>query len=355
LTRSLRDGFKSRAPVRRFHTSAVNDLPISRVTTGRDAVDWSHYGMERPPFRPAVDTTAYFAAPSHEAALAALAAAFARREPAVLIDGPSGVGKSIVARKWLDDLLPDVPRALLPNAHADRPGDLLQAILFDLGKPSQGLSEQELRLAVTGHLLDAAAGGFPTVIVIDEAQHLSLAALEELRLLGNLETRQGAAAFAVLVAQPVLREALRRPSYALFGDRVAVRQSIEALTIEESAGYLRHQVQAAGGDPAKVFDADAVSLLASICGGVPRLLNRAAGLAFELGAEAGAEVIDVEAALEALGRLGIAPPDEDDGPKDAVLLPLPSSGRTGKGKPAEANERIATRAPKEKASRKRSA
>jgi type II secretory pathway predicted ATPase ExeA len=318
-------------------------------------VDWAHFGMERPPFRPAVDAASYFASPSHGSALAALAAAFARREPAVLIDGPSGVGKSLVARKWLDDLLPEVPRVLLPNARAERPADLLQAILFDLGKPYQGLTEQELRLTVTGHLLDAAAGGYPTVLVIDEAQHLSLAALEEVRLLGNLETRNGAAAFAVLVAQPTLRAALGRLAYALVADRVAVRAGVEPLSAEDSSAYLRHQVRAAGGDPARVFDPGAVDLLAGACGGVPRALNRAAGLAFELAAEAGAELVDVEAALEALGRLGVAPPDEDGG-GDAVLLPLPpGEAPPGKGKPAEPNERIATRGPKEKANRKRSA
>lgn len=317
-------------------------------------MDWSHFGMERPPFRPAVEPAAYYPAPAHEAALAALAAAFSRREPAVLIDGAVGVGKSIVARKWLDDLLPDVPRALLPNARAERPADLLQAILFDLGKPYQGLTEQELRLSLTGHLLDAAAGGFPTVLVIDEAQHLGSAALEELRLLGNLESRTGPVTFAVLVAQPALREALRRPRSALVADRVAVRCTVEALAPDESSAYLRHRVRAAGGDPAKVLDEGAVALLASACAGVPRVLNRAAGLAFELGAEAGAEVIDVEAALEALSRLGIAPPNEDGAP-DAVLLPLPEGPRSAKGKAAEANERAATRGPKEKASRKRSA
>jgi type II secretory pathway predicted ATPase ExeA len=318
-------------------------------------VDWSHFGMDRPAFRPAVEPAAYFPAPSHEAALAALAAAFARREAAVLIDGAPGVGKSIVSRKWLDDLLPDVPRVLLPNARAERPADLLQAILFDLNKPYEGLTEQELRLALTGHLLDAAAGGFPTVLVIDEAQHLSLAALEELRLLGNLESQTGAVCFAVLVAQPTLRDQLRRSAHALFADRVAVRCAVEALAPDESAAYLWHRVRAAGGDPAKVFDDGAVSLLASACAGVPRILNRAAGLAFELGAEAGAELIDVEAALEALARLGIAPPNEEDGAPEAVVLPLPSAAGPGKGKPAEANERGATRGPKEKASRKRSA
>ena len=317
-------------------------------------MDWAHFGMDRAPFRPAVDAAAYFAAPAHDAALAALAAAFARRESAVLIDGASGAGKSLVARKWLDDLLPDVPRALLPNARAEKPAELLQAILFDLGKPYAGLTEQELRLAVTGHLLDAAAGGYPTVIVIDEAQHLSLAALEEVRLLGNLETQHGAACFTVLVAQPTLRAALARPAYALISDRVGVRATIEPLTPDEADAYLRHQIRAAGGDPAKVLTDEAAALFVGACGGLPRALNRAAGQAFELAAEGGAEAVDAEAALEALGRLGVAPPDEDGG-GDAVLLPLPGEARPGKGKPAEANERTGTRGPKEKASRKRSA
>ncbi len=318
-------------------------------------MDWSHFGMDRPPFRPAVDTTAYFPAPSHASALAAVAATFARRDPVVLIDGHSGVGKSLVARKWLDDLLPDVPRVMLPSGRADKPADLLQAILFDLGKPYQGLSEQELRLAVTGHLLDAAAGGFPTVIVIDEAQHLSQTALEELRLLGNLESRTGAVAFAVLIAHPMLRDALRCPAYSLIADRVAVRCRIDALTLEESAGYLRHQLRAAGGDPAKVLDGEAVALLVSACGGLPRVLNRASALAFELAAEAEAEVVDVEAAVEALDRLGIAPPDED-GTGDAVLLPHPAreSEPERRAKRKTASEATA-RGPKDKASRKRSA
>ena len=318
-------------------------------------MDWSHFGMDRPPFRPAVDPAAYFPVPAHDAALAAVAAAFARRDPLVLIDGPSGVGKSLVARKWLDDLLPDVPRVLLPNARAERPADLLQAILFDLGKPYQGLSEQELRLAVTGHLLDAAAGGFPTVVVIDEAQHLSPAALEELRLLGNLEARDGAVMFAVLVAQPALRDLLRRPGCAAVATRIAARCALDPLAADESVAYLRYRVSAAGGDPAAVFDEGAAELLAGACGGLPRVLNRAAALAFELAAEAGAEVVDAEAVIEALGRLGITPPDED-GTGDAVLLPHPA--RTGepervKPKSAAAGERAAR--PKEKAVRKRSA
>lgn len=301
----------------------------------------SHFGMVRRPFRPAVDTASYFPAAAHEAAIAALAAAFARHESIVLLDGPTGVGKSLVARKWLESLPAEVPRAVVPNAHAAKPADLLQAILFDLGQPYEKLSEQELRLAVTGQLLDA-AGEFPTVLLIDEAQHLGPAALEELRLLGNVETRGGSAAFALLVAQPSLRDALARPAYETLAQRIGVRCAIEPFTPEESADYLRHQVRAAGGNPARVYDDSAVSLLAGACGGVARLLNQAAGLAVELAAGGEAELVDSEAAIEALSRLGLEAAEESAGP---VVLTHPK-------RPTESAP--ATR-PKQKTSRKRSA
>jgi type II secretory pathway predicted ATPase ExeA len=323
-------------------------------------VDWSHFGLDRQPFRAAVDPDSYFPSPSHEAALSAVAAAFSRRDPVVLLDGTPGVGKSLVARKWLEHLLPDVPRVVVPSARAERPAELLQAILFDLGKPYQGLTEQELRLAATGHLLDLAAEtGYPTVLVLDEAQHLATAVLEELRLLGNLETRGGIAVVALLVAQPALREALGGPGCELFAQRIAARAAIEALTAEESAEYLRHQLRAAGGEPASILDAEAAALLAGACGGVPRVLNRAATLSLELAATAGAKVVDVEAALEALDRLGLQAESEAD---DAVLLPHPARtaepGGARRGKPAggaDDDEGAGRRGPKEKTARKRTA
>ncbi len=297
-------------------------------------MDWSHFGMTRRPFRPGVDSESYFPAPSHEAALAAVAAAFARRESVALLDGPPGTGKSLVARRWLQRLPPEVPRAVLPNVHAPRAGDLLQAILFDLSQPYQGLGEEELRLAVTGQLLAAAASACPTVLLIDEAQHLTPAALEEVRLLGNVETRDGPAAFVLLVAQPALREALGRPGHEALAQRVAVRCGVEPLSPSESAEYLRHQVRAAGGDPERVFEADAVTLLAGACGGVPRVLNQAAGLAAELAADAGTEMVDAEAVLEALSRLGREPAE----PGEPVVLPHPKQPER---KPKAARKRSA--------------
>jgi type II secretory pathway predicted ATPase ExeA len=274
----------------------------------------------------------------------------------VLIEGPPGIGKSLVVRKWLDDLLADVPRVFLPSAHAQRPADLLQAILFDLGKPYQGLSEQELRLAVTGHLLDAADEcGYPTVLVLDEAQHLSQQACEELRLLGNLETKRGAAAFTLLVAQPALRDTLRGPDYELFAQRIGTRAAVVPLTPLESMGYVRHQIRAAGGEPGDVFDEEGISLVADACGGVPRVLNRAAALALELAAEGGAERADVEAALEALERLGLDAGGTDE-PEDSILPLRPADSASGKSlNPAGRDEAAGHRGPKDKTARKRTA
>ncbi len=334
---------------------------------GGVAVYWSHFSLERQPFRPAVDPDSYFPSPSHEEAIAALAAGFARRDPVVVIDGKMGVGKSLVARKWLEHLLPDVPRVVVPNAHAERPGALLQAILFDMGKPYHGLTEQELRLSVTGLLLDVAAEStFPTVLILDEAQHLSQAAIEELRLLGNLETRRGSALFTVLVAQPTLRDAFRRPAYELFAQRVAVQVAVEPLTPGESVDYIRHQLRAAGGEPEKVFDEAVVPLLAGACHGIPRVLNRAAALALELAAGAEAVQVDVEAGLEALDRLGLTSEevDPESGQSEelagAVLLPHPARTaepiRSGRGKStdgASGDEDTPSRGPKDRASRKR--
>lgn len=313
-------------------------------------MEWSHFGADRPAFRPAVDPSAYYPAHAHEAARHALEAAFVRREPAVLIDGASGVGKSLVARKWLDDLMPLVPRVVVPCARAERPADLLQAVLFDMGKPYAGLSEQELRLAVTGHLLDAATGGFPTVFVLDEAQGLSQPALEELRTLFNLEVNGSAAVFAVLVAHPMLRDAFRRAAYGAIADRVAVRCEVEPLSVEDSVAYLCHQLRAAGANPEHVLHDSAAALLASACGGVPRVLNRAAAAAFELAHAAGAHAVDVEAAVGALEQLEIEVPDGDADADAPAVLALPA-----REKPAEGNERAPARGSKDKGARRRTA
>jgi type II secretory pathway predicted ATPase ExeA len=288
-------------------------------------MDLAHFGLTRRPFRSTPDTDAYYPAAPHDAALAALRCALAARDGVALLDGEPGSGKTLVALKFLEGLPADVPRVLLPAPRFAGPADLLQAILFDLGAEYRGLREQELRLAVTEQLLVNLVAGHPTVIVIDEAQHLSADVLEEIRLLGNLETRSAKAAFVVLAALPQLRERLSRPEFAAFAQRVAVRGRLEPLTLDESTRFLVHQLDVVGGSAADLITDEALPLLAAHCKGSPRLLNQAAYLAFTLAASAGADAVDTEAAIEALAALGLAV----ESPSDELAV-IPHPGKPGK-------------------------
>jgi type II secretory pathway predicted ATPase ExeA len=293
-------------------------------------MDLAHFGLTRRPFRPTPDTYAYHPGPAHEAALAALRAAHAAHDGLALLDGEPGTGKTLVALKFLEGLDADVPRVMVPAPRFGRPADFFQAVLFDLGAEYRGLNEQELRLAVADQLLGRLASGHTAVMVLDEAQHLTADLLEEVRLLGNLETRSAKAAFVVLVALPHLRERLARPESAALAQRVAVRCRLEPLDPAESAKFLRHQLDAAGGSEELISD-EAVALLAAQCRGLPRLLNQAAHLAFTLAGAAGADAVDAEAAVEALAQLGLAPEPEP------AVLPHPA------GKPKPARPRVPKR------------
>lgn len=299
-------------------------------------MDLAHFGLTRRPFRPTPDTDAYFPAPTHEAALAGLWHAYEARDGLALVDGEPGTGKTIVIRKFLDRLDAAVAPVFLPSPRFLRPIDLYQAILFDHGTDYRGLSEQELRLLVTDHLLGRVAAGEPTVLVLDEAQGLGPDVLEELRLLGNIETRAAKAAFIVMAAQSGLRERLAKPELAAFAQRVAVRCKIEPLSRDDSARYLHHQVEVAGGRENLLAD-EALNLLTDHARGIPRVLNQAAALAFQYAETAEADSVDTEAVWEALVQLGLAtgePDAEPVVPPPKVRVGKPTKSRTTKRKAA---------------------
>jgi general secretion pathway protein A len=324
-------------------------------------VEWSRLGLNRRPFGVSADPEACFESTSTRAAITALDSAFERREGFALLDGPTGIGKTYTALAWLDRLPPNVPRIWLPSAPEAKPVDLLQAMLFDLEEPYQGLSVQELRLSVTARLLQALTSDTPIVLAIDEAQHLTLGALEELRLLGNVENRWGKGLFTLLVAQPVLRKTLHVPGTESLTQRLSTRCEMQPLSLEESCEYLRHHIALAGGDAETVLDVEGQELLANACGGIPRVLNQAAGFAFDLALAAEAEHVDAEAVLEVMTRLGLQSAETDESPVilEAARPAQPSRAANSKGKSDDASEKARQSEdrspPKLKVSRRRSA
>jgi MSHA biogenesis protein MshM len=271
----------------------------------------SHFGLRQRPFRSTPDPGAYYPSNVHEDALQQLRQAIADDEPLALLVGEPGTGKTLVAAQLMDRLGDGVSRVFITNGHLSRRSDLFQAILYDLGQQYEGRGEQELRLAVTDRLLTDFAAGKRTVIVIDEAHHLPADLLEELRLLGNLETPNGRAVQTVLVAQPPILETLRRPDLRAFTQRLTVRAELGRLSQEEAADYVLHHLRVAGARPEALVDDEAVTLVARGSGGLPRVINQVAHLALMLTCEAGSGRLDAEGVLEALSRLGIEVPEAE--------------------------------------------
>jgi general secretion pathway protein A len=263
------------------------------------------FGLRQRPFPATPDSACYYPATSHERALSRLQQAIDDHQGLALLTGAPGTGKTLLAHCLLERLPPDAATALLTNSHYRDRTALLQAILYDWSLPYEHGSEQELRLRLTEFLLQNCRKQRQAVLIVDEAQHLSIDLLEELRLLGNLEAGANKALHVILIGQENLVPTLLLPELAVLHQRLEVRIPLEPLGVEEAADYLLHHLRRAGGRPEAIVSDESLELLARHTRGVPRLLNQAARQALMLADAADASYVDVEAVLEALAVLGI--------------------------------------------------
>lgn len=279
-----------------------------------------HFALRQRPFPNVPDAACYFPAAGHEETLACLSQGLDLGEGMVMLTAEPGLGKTLIAHRLVERLAAGIVPVLLTGSRMHGSSALLQAILFDLSLPYEGKSEQELRLALTDALLKTFQGGGRTVLIVDEAHHLTPELLEELRLLGNLEAHGGKAVQVVLVGLPSLTRTLRRSELAIVRQRLVVRATLTPLTQQESAEYVRHHVKLAGGNVDRLFTSEAVDLIAENCKGVPRLLNQASHQALLLACAAGADAVDAEAAHGALEVLGLGDEARDAATEEAEPL-----------------------------------
>ncbi len=300
-------------------------------------MDAPQFGLRQRPFPTTPDSGSYYPASSHERALGWLLQGLEEGEGILAVTGEPGTGKTLLCHCLLERLGEDRPCLLLTNSHVCDRASLYQALLFDLSLPYEGKSEQEMRLALTAQLLDTFRQGQSTILLIDEAHHLSLDLLEELRLLGNLEARAGKAVQVILVGQPALLETLRRPELTALWQRLRVRVEVPPLDVQESADYLLHHLRVAGGRAEEIFTAEALTLLAQATKGVPRLLNQAGHQALAVAADLVADQIDVEVVLEALTLLQMAVPGEvpEVNPLSDPVLTLPEKAGARSPEPTQ--------------------
>lgn len=235
------------------------------------------YGLKEAPFSITPDPRFVYLSERHRDALAHLLFGIGQGGSGgfVQLTGEVGTGKTTLSRLLLDQLPEDTQAALVLNPHLS-PEELLQTICEELGVIERGKGGKPalkpLVDLLNEHLLRAYAQGKRVVLLIDEAQELSRASLEQVRLLTNLETATQKLLQIILLGQPELRERLADPDLRQLAQRITARYHLTPLDEAESEAYLRHRLSVAGCTRFP-FTRLAVKQLHKHSGGVPRLLN----------------------------------------------------------------------------------
>ena len=249
----------------------------------------SHFGLRQDPFSIAPDPRYLYLSERHREALAHLLYGLDGGGGFVLLTGEIGAGKTTVCRCFLAQVPAHCQVAYIVNPQLDAL-ELVQAVCeeFGLAGPENMAQAQSVRHwtgLLNQFLLQAHAQGRHCVLVIDEAQQLSAQALEQLRLLTNLETHERKLLQIVLIGQPELRELLARPELEQLAQRVIARYHLQALSAEETRQYIAHRLAVAGWRGPLPFDRAALRQIQQRSRGVPRRINLLCGRAL-LGAYA---------------------------------------------------------------------
>jgi general secretion pathway protein A len=231
------------------------------------------FGLREPAFNLAPDPRFLWLSETHEEGLAALVYGITRRKGFILLTGEVGTGKTTLLRAALDRIPSDTEVALVLNTSDLSPMDLLKLVAVELRIPGRFESKVDYVIALNRFLLEQLRAGQNTVLIIDEAQNLDAALLEEVRLLSNLETDSEKLLQIVLTGQPELKQKLADPALRQLRQRVAIEHHVQPLRPQEVAEYVSHRLRVAGGEPEQVFRPGAEDVFHRFSEGCPRLVS----------------------------------------------------------------------------------
>lgn len=265
-----------------------------------------HFNLTQEPFSIAPDPSFLYLSDGHREALAHLLYGFSHGG-FVLVTGEVGTGKTTLLRNLIKQTPKELDVAFVLNPRLTV-RELLETICDELGvayRPESQYSVKQYIDMLNKHLLQTHQRGRSTVLIIDEAQNLSPAVLEQLRLLTNLETDERKLLRIILLGQPELGEMLDRQELRQLAQRITARYHLGALSREDTNTYIGHRLARAGGN-GQIFTPAALAKLYKISKGIPRLLNVVADRSM-LGAyvegqyQVSAGTVD-RAAIEVLGQ-----------------------------------------------------
>ena len=311
-------------------------IPI-RPVSGRSAflTYEPYYGLREKPFSLSADPRFLYKSRTHSPVFDDLLAGIRRREGLIVLTGDIGTGKTTLCRSVLHALDHKTFSAFVPDPFVSRE-DLLKTLLIDFGVMSvdelrsgrlHGATRADLSYPLYEFLNTLVPLQAFAVLIVDEAQNLSVPLLEELRILSDLEAPEKLLQ-VVLVGQLELQPKLKLPEMRQLDQRVSVRCRLHELERDAIGGYISHRLSVAGASSDRVsFSESAIDLVFNASGGVPRIINLVCDRALHHGHEQRASVITPELVRAALAALDLVEGDETSAPNlieaPRAIEPLP--------------------------------
>ena len=248
------------------------------------------YGFREKPFSLLPDPDFLFPSRKHQMALDLLEMAIFNQSGFCVISGEIGTGKTTLIRELLNRLDEKVCVGLIANTHASF-SELLRWILSAYNLKAESGDAIHQHRQFTDFIIDQYAQGKHTLLIIDEAQNLTLPAMEQLRMLSNVNSEKDLVLQVILMGQRELREKLQQPELAQFAQRISIDYHLTELDEKETTAYIKHRLTKAGGS-AHLFNEAACALVYRYSEGVPRVINKICDLSLVYGFAEQAGVID---------------------------------------------------------------
>ena len=230
------------------------------------------FGFKENPFKLVPNPEYLFLSKSHEETLAHLTYAISQGDGFVEVTGEVGTGKTTLCRVFLENLDKSIHAAYIFNPKLDAL-QLLKAINDEFGIDARPDNTKDLIDRLNAFLIEKKGAGQKVLVLIDEAQNLSLEVLEQLRLLSNLETTQEKLLQIILVGQPELRDMLASHELRQLGQRITINSQLSPLNYEETKDYIRHRITLASHRAGPPFAKASYNAIYEYSRGIPRMVN----------------------------------------------------------------------------------
>ncbi len=268
------------------------------------------YGLKKRPFDMTPDPAFFFPSQRHTEALSSLIYAVKEKRGFVVVTGEIGSGKTTVCRTLLQKLDPAAKVAVITNTTLTAK-QLLEAVCVQFGLPTEKHNKVSLLSKLNRFFLEQNDAGSTVVLIVDEAQNLSVKALEEIRLISNMETDTQKLVQIMLLGQPELRDKLARADLEQLRQRVSLRYHLSSLDRDETRCYVEHRLTIAGDEGKIKFTKGASESLYEFSGGVPRLINVVCDQALLMGYLRETRKIDESIVREIAAEFSFSPPGKD--------------------------------------------